>query len=59
MGLADGTAWEKEHGYTKPKKEKPNHCCVCTSKVKLEPYMRTKWRCYICVKEGRHPAKSS
>jgi hypothetical protein len=38
-------------------KEKPHHCCVCTSTKNLVPYMGTKWRCTICINEGRYPSK--
>ena len=61
MSLIDGVAWEKEHGYEKPKKakkEKPNYCCICTTTKDLDPYLGTKWRCAICKKEGRHIASS-
>lgn len=35
-------------------KEKPKHCCICTTTKDLSPYLGDKWRCSICEKEGRH-----
>lgn len=35
-------------------KEKPKHCCVCTSTKDIQPYMGNRFRCKLCEKEGRY-----